>query len=379
MPRRLVVCRDGTWNEPDQRRGGKGEAVPTNVAKLALGVLTRGPSSQLMYYEPGVGTAPDDHIVGGVFGYGLSRNVCNAYRFLAHSFESGDQLYLFGFRRGAYTARSLAGLIRNCGILRRECADQVDEAFALYRDRTSRTHPRALASQIFREMYAHPDDEIHFIGVWDTVGALGIPTELPGWRWLSERVHGWERLWGFHGIQLSSHVRFAYHALAIDETREPFKPTMWTRDDAADGQTLEQVWFAGVHTEVGGGAEDASLSDIALLWMVEKAQACGLEVKPSRLAPRAPDGAGEPIDPKYDGPIVDLRKGVWKAARLPPTHPTGRAVSAGPVRGLERRAAPAPRDRPLLASGTPRLPGQPAADGGRRAVAHAPAGWLTTR
>jgi uncharacterized protein (DUF2235 family) len=336
MPKRLIVCCDGTWNEPDQRRAGV--AVPTNVAKLALGVLTGDGSDQALYYEPGVGTTPDERLLGGAFGYGLSRNILSSYRFVAESFESGDQLYLFGFSRGAYTARSLAGLIRNCGILRREHADQVDEAFALYRDRTSQTHPRALASQIFREMYAQPDDEIQFIGVWDTVGALGIPTELPGWGWLSERVHGWERLWGFHDTQLSSHVRFAYHALAIDETREPYRPTLWTQDDAAGGQTLEQVWFAGVHTEVGGGSEDASLSDIALLWMVEKAMACGLRVKPGWLEPGAPDGAGANVEPRYAGLIVDSRKGFWK--ELHAYHRlTQPAVQAAPAQSVASSAA----------------------------------------
>jgi hypothetical protein len=148
--------------------------------------------------------------------------------------------------------------------------------------------------------------------VWDTVGELGIPTELPGWNWLSQRLHGWEKLWGFHDTQLSSHVRFAYHALSIDETREPFKPTLWTSDDAGHGQTVEQVWFSGVHTEVGGGSNDSGLSDIALLWLVEKAKACGLAVKPDCLAPGAPNGAGAPIAPNYAGRIVDSRHGFWK-------------------------------------------------------------------
>jgi uncharacterized protein (DUF2235 family) len=270
--------------------------------------------------------------------------VLNGYRFLAETFGPGDQIYLFGFSRGAYTARSLAGLIRNCGILRRENADRVDEAFALYRDRTSQTHPRALASQIFREMYAHDDDEIYFIGVWDTVGALGIPTELPGWEWLSERLTGWEEMWGFHDTRLSSHVKFAYHALAIDETREPFKPTMWTQDDAAHGQTLEQVWFAGVHTEVGGGSADASLSDIALLWMVEKAKECGLAVKPGYLALGAPDGAGGLISPNYAGRIVDSRHGVWGA--LHPYHRQSQSsVRAAPEQMLSSSARRRSRER----------------------------------
>ena len=316
MSKRLVVCCDGTWNVPDERRTGV--AAPTNVAKLALGLQIGDGAGQRVYYDAGVGTTPDEHVLGGAFGYGLSRNIRNCYRFLALNYEKGDQVFLFGFSRGAYTARSLAGLIRNCGILKAENVDQVDEAFDFYRDRTSQTHPDALASQIFRQMYAHGNEGIYFIGVWDTVGALGIPTELPGWDWLSQRVHGWETLWGFHDTQLSSHVKYAYHALAIDETREPFKPTLWTQNPAAAGQTLEQVWFSGVHTEVGGGSSDSALSDIALLWMIEKAKACELEFKPDCLAPGDSDGADGRIAPNYAGPIVDSRHGFW--AVLHPYH-----------------------------------------------------------
>ena len=314
MAKRLVVCCDGTWDVPDNLHHGV--AAPTNVAKLALGVATGEASGQELFYEAGVGTTPDERILGGAFGYGLSRNVRSCYRFLAQKYEPpDDELFLFGFSRGAYTARSLAGLIRNCGILKQEHVDQVDEAFAFYRDRTSQTHPSALASQIFRKMYSHPQDDIHFIGVWDTVGALGIPAELPGWEWLSHHLHGWEQEWGFHDTRLSSHVRYAYQALAIDEEREPFRPTLWDQDPTAQGQTLEQVWFAGVHTEVGGGAADPSLSDIPLLWMAEKARDCGLVFEPGQLVPGGGNGAGAAVAPNYAVRIVDSRKGIYEALR----------------------------------------------------------------
>lgn len=330
MPKRLVVCCDGTWNEPDELRHGVG--APTNVAKLALGVETGDATDQLLFYEPGVGTTPDERISGGAFGYGLSRNICDGYRFLAERFSPGDQLFLFGFSRGAYTARSLAGLIRNCGILRSDCADRVDQAYAFYRDRTSHTHPGALASQIFRKMYSYDDDQIYFIGVWDTVGALGIPTNLPGWDWVSKHFTDWEQLWGFHDTRLSSRVKFAYHALSIDELRDPFKPTLWT-EGGGDGQTIEQVWFAGVHTEVGGGSADSSLSDIALLWMIDKAKQCGLTFKPDQLEPGRSDGADEVVGPNWSGPTFDSRHGVWKALhayhRL--TQPPVRAAPAQTV------------------------------------------------
>lgn len=344
MPKRVVVCCDGTWNTPDEMRAGA--AAPTNVAKLALTVLTGEGSDQLLFYEPGVGTTPDDRVFGGAFGYGLSANICNAYSFLARAYESGDALYLFGFSRGAYTARSLAGLIRNCGLLRPEHADQVEAAFAFYRDRTSHTHPSSISSQLFRRMYAHDDDEIHFIGVWDTVGALGIPDQLPGWERLAGVFTGWERLWGFHDTQLSSHVRHAFHALSIDEQRAAFVPTLWTQDPAAaQGQTLEQVWFAGVHSEVGGGSRSAALSDIALMWMIGRAQACGLTLDPSRLESPLPSGIGAAVSPDWSGAIVDSRAGLWSAMHayhrlreLPVGDAPGQAMSSSAIRRADEHA-----------------------------------------
>jgi uncharacterized protein (DUF2235 family) len=308
---RLIVCCDGTWNTPDEEVHG--QVTPTNVAKLARAVATGEGSGQTLFYEPGVGTTPDDHLVGGAFGLGLSQNIRNAYRFLAQTYRPGDEIFLFGFSRGAYTARSLAGLIRNCGILRPQDADRVDDAFALYRDRTARTKPDSLASELFREMYAQESDEILFIGVWDTVGALGIPKGMPGWSEISRHMPDWERLWGFHDTQLGPHVRNAYHALAIDEERLPFKPTLWTRK-AVPSQTLEQVWFAGVHTEIGGGSASSCLSDIALLWMIDRATSHGLALRGGELHITTAGNAGRPsVSPNYAGPIVNSRHGAYDA------------------------------------------------------------------
>jgi uncharacterized protein (DUF2235 family) len=278
-------------------------------------VSVGGDSDQLLFYEPGVGVTPDERLIGGGFGYGLSHNIRSAYRFLVKEYEPGDDLFLFGFSRGAYTARSLAGLIRNCGILRADAASQVDAAFAFYRDRTSTTHPSSLASEIFRRMYAHDSADIHFIGVWDTVGALGIPSNLPGWKECSRIYRGWEHMWGFHDTQLSSHVRYAYQALAIDEEREPFRPCLWTQDPDPGQQTLEQVWFSGVHTEVGGGSSSSSLSDIALLWLVGRAQQQGLRLDTGLLSAGGQDGAGGKVAPDYAAPIANSRTGIYKLLR----------------------------------------------------------------
>lgn len=286
MAKRLVVCCDGTWDVPD--RMDKGVAAPSNVSKLSLIVRREDDegTKQVLHYEPGVGTHRSDHLRGGAFGLGLSANVRNCYRFLIANYEEGDELFFLGFSRGAFTARSTVGLVRNSGILTRDNADRVDEAYGLYRDRADTKKPNGTEAKIFRREYSHPDTKIHFIGVWDTVGSLGIPLKIP---FLTRR-------WSFHDTELSSWVEFAYHAVAIDEQRKPFKPTLWNKQAHSTDQTLEQVWFSGVHCNVGGGYGDAGLSDITLLWMLGHARDRGLalDLESQELpAPLAPDPMGE--------------------------------------------------------------------------------------
>ena len=285
--KRLVICCDGTWNTPDQE-DELGRRVRTNVTRLAQTVAQVGASGtpQRMFYTSGVGTSTLDHWVGGVFGVGLSARIKEAYAFVVEEFTPGDELFLFGFSRGAYTARSLAGLIRNSGVLRRGYANRLDDAYELYRDRSNETHPRSIEAQLFRITYSY-EPRIKFIGVWDTVGALGIP-DLPVPTGLSAH-------WKFHDVDLSTTVKYAYQALAIDERRAPFSPTLWDQqDDAPPTQVLEQVWFSGAHSNVGGGLRDSALSDITLLWMLGKAQAQGLALDLSPIAHElVPDALGE--------------------------------------------------------------------------------------
>ncbi len=288
-PRKLVVCCDGTWNEP--YKIGK----PTNVVKMARAILPKDANevAQLIYYHPGVGTGNVlDRFIGGTMGVGLAKNVQSAYDFLAANYCEDDKIYLFGFSRGAYTARSIAGLIGQVGgLLRKTDMDLFPFVFEIYR---SREHRAALGTkqadkieaairavipaarlgkhcarlvEALCEAYSAP---VFFIGVWDTVGALGVPS---GWlRWIGQSRYN------FHDTGLSERIRFAYHALAIDERRKSFEPSLWTRrkgrgsEPGAVTQTLEQVWFAGVHSNVGGSYDDAGLSDIAFLWMVNKAK-----------------------------------------------------------------------------------------------------------
>ncbi len=287
--RKLIVCCDGTWNEPYQI------GAPTNVVKMARAIRPMDDDgvAQMVYYHPGVGTGNVvDRFMGGTMGIGLTQNVQACYDFLATNFVDGDKIYLFGFSRGAYTARSIAGLIGAVGgLLENRDMDLFPFLFDIYR---SREHRKSLAvgtkkateaairatvpaeklgnnfERLRDAILGNRPTPIFFIGVWDTVGALGIPL---GWaRWIGKSKYD------FHDTELSERIRYAYHALAIDERRKSFVPTLWTRpkgrghQEGVTKQTLEQVWFAGAHSNVGGGYEDQGLSDITFLWMIEKAR-----------------------------------------------------------------------------------------------------------
>jgi uncharacterized protein (DUF2235 family) len=289
--KRIIVCCDGTWNKPGATDRGK--IVETNVEKIYHAIDNSDilPVRQVKFYGQGVGTgfSSRDHILGGGTGLGIDRNIQDAYKFIMWSYEPGDELYLFGFSRGAYTARSLAGLIRNCGVMKPEFLHLVDEAYHLYRDRTSLTHPDSDLMKAFKKSYGIADEtKVKFIGVWDTVGALGIPL-----RWFQ----GLNKKYEFHDVKLSSQVKYAYHALAIDEQRKIFEPTLWEVNENAvkspDPQVCEQVWFPGVHSNVGGGYVDSGLSDVALKWMVDKATATGLVFDKSYVDKIKANSSGE--------------------------------------------------------------------------------------
>ena len=271
--KRLVIACDGTWNRADQKKNGK--RCPTNVCRLSEALSETGPDGvrQEPFYAPGAGSKPLERLRGGAFGFGLSREVQKAYRWLVEHYDEGDEIYFFGFSRGAFTVRSTAGLVRNAGILRREHRDLVGEAYALYRDRDR--DPDSEAARRFRAEHSVETD-IRFIGVWDTVGALGVP--LDGLRF----VNVVNRRWAFHDLKLSSRVRSAFHAVAVDEQRGPFKAALWEQSPAAvaRGQELEQVWFAGVHSDVGGGYLETGLADITLAWMLGRARDRGLGFEP---------------------------------------------------------------------------------------------------
>lgn len=267
--KKIIVCCDGTWNKPGNKDGDT--IVKTNVQKM-YEAISPGTDDipQVKYYGQGVGTGFSiiDHFLGGSAGVGIDRNILDAYKFIMWNYDAGDEIYLFGFSRGAYTVRSLAGFIRNCGIMQPIYLNLVDEAYHLYRDRTALTHPESDLMKGFRRKYGIDTQEtfINFLGVWDTVGALGIPL-----KWLNSLNQKYE----FHDVKISSQIKYAYHALSVDEKRQVFKPTLWeinpTSTKLPEPQVSEQVWFPGVHSNIGGGYKDSGLSDIALKWMMEKA------------------------------------------------------------------------------------------------------------
>lgn len=294
--KRLVICCDGTWNTPDQRNGD--DDCPTNVVKMARAVRARSDTGthQIVYYSRGVGTRPGiDRFTGGAFGHGLATNVQDAYRFIVDNYEDGDELFFFGFSRGAYTARSVVGFIRNSGLLRRDTRHMFPEAYELYRRHD--VHPDDEEAAAFRKEYAR-EIRVKFLGVWDTVGALGIPAR--GLNWLTRRKYQ------FHDVQLSRIVDYACHAVAIDEQRGQFKPTLWEVSPEKEHQ-VEQVWFAGVHSNVGGGYPDTGLSDIALEWMLDRAMAHGLNVDDEYVR--------QNLLPNHLGRLENSRKGIYRLSR----------------------------------------------------------------
>lgn len=297
--RRLVLCFDGTWNTPEDQ---------TNVSRIyaAIADVHAGCKDQLKFYDTGVGTNSGSRVTGAAFGWGLDENILQGYCWLINEyqplrgvpprapeadgevFETGPDIFIFGFSRGAYTARSLAGLINRCGLPRRELfAGEVDPATGRVEGRahTKSTIVRR-AWELYREKFAagiegrrqpplvafrrdHSRNvKVRFLGVWDTVGALGVPM-------FSNNALARLR-YGFHDTGLGRVVECAYHAVAIDEQREDYEVTLWDRKHEYT-RDVEQRWFPGAHTNVGGGYQDDLLPDPPLKWIAEKAIAEGLE------------------------------------------------------------------------------------------------------
>ncbi len=278
--KRIIICADGTWHRPEEDLE---KDFPTNVLKLARGIAPSDPNGikQVVFYDWGLGSYHNS-LISGTFGAGLEKNVVDGYRFLVHNYELGDEIYLFGFSRGAYTVRSLCGFINNCNILKGSESNRIEEAFQLYKNPGHA--PNGSYSKEWKDSYTVPgSSKVRFVGVMDTVGSVGVPVSFFGLIKDKDR---------FYDNKLGSNILTARHALSLDELRDDFEPTIWL---PRENVGLKQVWFAGVHGDIGGGYEhdtDGSvLSDIPLSWLMKEAGMIGLTfeefLSPNTLNPLA--------------------------------------------------------------------------------------------
>lgn len=268
--RNLVVCCDGTWNTPDQKRDGI--LVPTNVFRLynCVSDIDGDNNPQLKYYHPGVGTDGTwwERLIGGAIGVGLDKNIMSAYKWLGVNYQPGDKIFFFGYSRGAYTVRSVVGMISYCGLLDLAGLDDKEVWKRVERSYEQGYRKSKNVADWAKDWAFHGDAAgspvpISFLGVWDTVGALGVPDDMTTLNFIDNK-----KWYDFHDTNLSNIVQHARHAVAIDERRASFTPTLWTNVEAKDD--VKQVWFPGVHGDVGGGYLETGLSDGALKWMMDE-------------------------------------------------------------------------------------------------------------
>lgn len=328
MSKSIILCCDGTWNKPETEHE---QVTPTNVLRLVRSICPRANNrDQVVYYDSGVGTGGLwDKWVGGAMGVGLSDNIMEAYRFLVNNWAEGDTLYFFGFSRGAYTVRSLAGLVHEAGLLPKYHMPHFPALYAYFRTPPAERlqHPAsARVADLLNAVDAlKRRPRINFLGVWDTVGALGLP--IPGLRRLSQQ---WV---GFHDTQLSDTVQFAVQALAIDELRKLFAPDLWTHHPDATTEQMEkdenrvlQVWFAGSHSDVGGGYPETELSDLALDLLMDQAEQHGLQFERFGLEQ-------SPLPGRFEGPLHnEYRRGYALQKAYP--RPIGKSQRS--IAGLQR-------------------------------------------
>ncbi len=329
MPqKRIAVCMDGTWSRLRSD-------TPTNIAKIARAVQHESAdgAKQIVIYTPGVGAADDltadakGAVAGGLFGAGLEKDILDTYIRLCLNYQWGDEIFIFGYSRGAFSARSLCGLIRRCGIVRRRHIDRAGEAFDLYRAGKG-LDPDDARYVAFRNAYnkslgrtwktgdERPPLHLRYMGLFDTVGQRGVPSGLG---FLTDLIN---RKYEFHSLSLSSQVDSARHAIALDEARFAFPPTLWNNLDVLNKEAIAQGveptklpylqrWFTGTHGDIGGGAPNAKLANITLGWVIDGAEKMGLAFDRTDGSP-----AGEAFDPASLDPIAPMvaPNGVWGLA-----------------------------------------------------------------
>jgi uncharacterized protein (DUF2235 family) len=301
MSKNIVICCDGTNNQFDGHH--------TNVIRTYK--VARRSAGQLTYYDPGVGTMPEpwhktqlvkrlSMLNGLIFGDGFFDNISDAYSFIVTNYEPGDHIFLFGFSRGAYTARAIAALLHSVGLLHRDTDCLLPYALRYWQSDFGVASPGGQTCAEFKATLARPCP-IHFIGVWDTVSSVGV---INNFRSFPHTAHNPE----------VTHVR---HAASIDERRSTFRQNLMS---PVANQDVKNVWFAGVHSDVGGGypPEEAGLAKIAFGWMMREAKAQGLEVDESALD-RELRGLGEPPNP-HGKLHRSLHGGWWLGELLPMKH-----------------------------------------------------------
>lgn len=265
MSKNIIICCDGTGNQLNE--------TYSNVIKLYM-CLEKDPKSQMTFYDPGVGTMSDPNVVtplykaiskiGGLaFGWGLKQNVQEAYTYLMDYYEAGDKIFMFGFSRGAYTARVLCGMIHAVGLLSRGSSHLFPYAWKTFKSCINKNGYQVALQ--FKTVYAQKVP-IHFVGIWDTVSSVGI---------FGLKVYPY--------TAKNHSVKNMRHAVAIDECRSYYRQNLFTKTSAA--QNIKQVWFAGVHSDAGGSypLQDSGLAQITLQWMLEEAVDFGLRINNEKV------------------------------------------------------------------------------------------------
>ena len=288
--KRIVICCDGTWQDEKADTG-------TNVYLIAQAVTpSDGDVKQIVFYDPGVGTGGGvDRLAGGAFGIGLDHNIVESYRFLIHNYEDRDEIYLFGFSRGSYTVRSLAGFLHCSGLLNRSAMRDLFKAYLIYRIMDEQERTREALNFKAQESV---EVKITAVCCFDTVGALGIPDLIPFLPFAGIV----DAKYRFHSTQPSAAIGHAFHACAIDERRKVYGLTPMTKLANLATPQISQMWFIGDHSSVGGGSKiKQPLSNIALLWMIEAIKEAGLNLK---------FDAGQIEGGIQTNPLVDLHSDV---------------------------------------------------------------------
>jgi len=286
MPKNIVVFSDGTGQE-----GGKG--ANTNIYKLFNTIEDR-TLRQIAFYDPGLGTGWRK-LSGNVSGAGISKNIMECYTFIFENFEAGDQIYLFGFSRGAATVRSLTSFIHYFGIMPKSRPDLIKQAYKIYKIENESDRKRK--ANEFVSKHHTMWIRIKFLGCYDTVAALGLP--LKPLSVLINKIPGLQHK--FQNYKLNESVENAYQALAIDDERETFHPILWDAEKLPY-QNIKQVWFCGMHTDVGGGYDEQELSDIPFSWMKSMAVNHGLLIYST---------SSDSIDEDVNGYMHNSRGEAW--------------------------------------------------------------------